>query len=145
MSYVELEQFLDRGSIRAWWGLSWRTFFGAAGGAVIGQQLGTAVWGGSAAAVALATLLGATVGLTLLLKRRGIIVARRLVVLATFGLRVASRRTVIDGARLGTTLEPSSSPPIQVRVRAVASRSPVPSGDPPPVSNGAQPSGETQP
>jgi hypothetical protein len=117
MSYVELEQFLDRGSIRAWWGLSWRTFFGCAGGAVLGQQLGTVLFGAHMAGVALLTLVGAALGLTLLLKRRGIIVARRLLVLAGFGLRVARRRTVLDGALLAGRVDAHAPPPIQIRVR----------------------------
>ena len=117
MSYVELEQFLDRGSIRAWWGLSWRTFFGCAGGAVLGQQLGTMLFGANMAGVATLTLVGAALGLTLLLKRRGIIVARRLVVLAAFGLRAASKRTLVDGALLAGRVDAHAPPPIQIRVR----------------------------
>ncbi len=117
MSYVELEQFLDRGSIRAWWGLSWRTFFGCAGGAVLGQQLGTVLFGTNMAGVATLTLVGAALGLTLLLKRRGIIVARRLLVLATFGLRVARKRTLVDGALLAGRVDAHAPPPIQIRVR----------------------------
>ncbi len=119
MSYVELEQFLDRGAIRAWWGLSWRTFFGCAGGAILGQQLGTVVWGASTAGVALLTLLGAALGLTLLLKRRGILVAQRLLVLLVFGLRSLRGQTVLDGALLqGRVDEAVPTPPIQVRVHA---------------------------
>ncbi len=117
MSYVELEQFLDRGSIRAWWGLSWRTFFGCAGGAVLGQQLGAVLWGASTAGVALTTLLGAALGLTLLLKRRGVIVWQRLLVLIIFGLRAVRRQTLLDGRQLSAVLDEGvSAPPLQVRV-----------------------------
>ncbi len=121
MSYVELEQFLDRGSIRAWWGLSWRTFFGCAGGAILGQQLGVVVWGASTAGVALSTLLGAALGLTLLLKRRGVIVWQRLAVLTVFGLRAVRQRTVLDGRHLITPMDDTvTAPPIQVRVHPPA-------------------------
>ncbi|MDP9313933.1 MAG: hypothetical protein M3R24_24160 [Chloroflexota bacterium] len=117
MSYVELEQFLDRGSIRAWWGLSWRTFFGCAGGAVLGQQLGAVVWGASTAGVALTTLLGAALGLTLLLKRRGVLVWQRLAVLAVFGLRMVRRHTMLDGWHLNQPMDDTvTAPAMQVRV-----------------------------
>ncbi len=117
MSYVELEQFLDRGAIRAWWGLSWRTFFGCAGGAILGQQLGAVVWGASTAGVALTTLLGAALGLTLLLKRHGVIVWQRLVVLTVFGLRMVRGHTMLDGLHLNRPMDDSvTAPPIQVRV-----------------------------
>ncbi len=117
MSYVELEQFLDRGAIRAWWGLSWRTFFGCAGGAILGQQLGTVVWGASTAGVALTTLLGAALGLMLLLKRRGVIVWQRLAVLIIFGLRAVRRQTVLDGALLRERVDEAAAvPAMQVRV-----------------------------
>ncbi len=117
MSYVELEQFLDRGAIRAWWGLSWRTFFGCAGGAILGQQLGAVVWGASTAGVALSTLLGAALGLTLLLKRRGVIVWQRLAVLTVFGLRAVRRQTVLDGLHLNRPMDAGVlGPSIQVRV-----------------------------
>ena len=61
--------------------------------------------------------MGAALGLTLLLKRRGIIVARRLLVLAAFGLRAASRRTLVDGALLAGRVDAHAPPPIQIRVR----------------------------
>ncbi len=117
MSYVELEQFLDRGSIRAWWGLSWRTFFGCAGGAILGQQLGAVLWGASTAGMALTTLLGAALGLTLLLKRRSVIIAQRLLVLGVFVLRMIRRQTVLDGALLLARPDDGvTGPPMQVRV-----------------------------
>ncbi len=117
MSYVELEQFLDRGSIRAWWGLSWRTFFGCAGGAILGQQLGAVVWGASTAGVALTTLLGAALGLTLLLKRRGVLVWQRLLVFTVFGLRAVRRQTVLDGRHFTPPMADGvNAPPLQVRV-----------------------------
>ncbi len=112
-----MEQFLDRGAIRAWWGLSWRTFFGCAGGAILGQQVGAVLWGASTAGVALTTLLGAALGLTLLLKRRGVIVWQRLAVLTAFGLRMVRGHTVLDGTRLGNHLDEAATVrPMQVRV-----------------------------
>ncbi len=62
MPYVELEQFLDRGAIRAWWGFSWKTFLGLGIGAVLGQQLGAVVYGSGTAGMAALTAVGALLG-----------------------------------------------------------------------------------
>ncbi len=117
MPYVELEQFLDRGAIRAWWGFSWKTLLGLGIGAVLGQQLGAVVYGSGTAGMAALTAVGALLGVVLLLQRRGMIVAKRLVILAEFALRVAAQRTEIDGRTVGVVTMADEPPPMRVRLR----------------------------
>jgi len=146
MPYVELEQFLDRGSIRAWWGFSWRTFFGCAAGAIVGQQLGAALYGAGSAGMAVLSVVGAAVGLVVLLKRRGIVLARRVLVLGTFALRVAGKRSVLDGTQLGGRRHDAAPVPLQIRLAGAdlelvatldAVRAPLKLGAPTGRSNGA--------
>jgi hypothetical protein len=117
MPYVELEQFLDRGAIRAWWGFSWKTLLGLGAGAVLGQQLGAVIYGSGTAGMAALTALGALLGVVLLLQRRGMIVAKRLLILAEYLLRVATQRTEIDGRTFGTVIPADEPPPMRVRLR----------------------------
>ncbi len=72
MPYVELEQFLDQGSIRILAGLSRTTFVGAVVGGIIGSQLGQALGGQRSWSVVVVTLLGIVIGAVLMMKRRGI-------------------------------------------------------------------------
>ncbi len=118
MPYVQLEHWLDRGAIKAWWGFSWKTFGGLAVGAVVGLQLGTLVYGsGSAGQVGLLAA-GAVLGLLIMLQRRGMIAGKRLLILLQFGLRVLRGHTEIDGRAYGIVAEePDPAPLIRVRVR----------------------------
>ncbi len=118
MPYVQLEQWLDRGAIKAWWGFSWKTFGGLAVGAVVGLQLGTLVYGsGSAGQVGLLAL-GAVLGLLVMLQRRGMIAGKRLLILVQFGFRVLRGHTEIDGRAYGVVAEePEPAPLMRVRVR----------------------------
>ncbi len=120
MAYVELEQFLDRGAIRAWWGFSWKTFLGLGIGGVLGQQLGAVVYGSGTAGMAVLTALGAALGVILMLQRRGMIVAKRLLILMQFAVRVAAKRTELDGRAAGVVVVDAQAPPMRVRVRPTA-------------------------
>ena len=120
MAYVELEQFLDRGAIRAWWGFSWKSFLGLGIGGVLGQQLGAVLYGSGTAGMALLTALGATLGVILMLQRRGMIVAKRLVILFQFAVRVASGRTELDGRAPGLLVLEDTVAPMRVRLRPMA-------------------------
>lgn len=120
MAYVELEQFLDRGAIRAWWGFSWKTFLGLGIGGVLGQQLGAVVYGSGTAGMAALTALGAALGVILMLQRRGMIVAKRLLILVQFAVRVAAKRTEFDGRAPGLVIVEDQTPPMRVRLRPTA-------------------------
>ena len=126
MPYVELEQFLDRGAIRAWWGFSWKTFLGLGVGAVVGQQLGAVVYGSGTPGMAALTALGGLLGVVLLLQRRGMIVAKRLLILMEYLLRVAAQRTEIDGRTFGVVAPADEPPPMRVRLRTSTSPDPAP-------------------
>ena len=125
MPYVQLEQWLDRGAIKAWWGFSWKTFGGLAVGAVVGLQLGTLLYGsGSAGQVGLLAA-GAVLGLLIMLQRRGMIAGKRLLILLQFGLRVLRGHTEIDGRAYGIVAEePDPAPLIRVRVRQAPAAGP---------------------
>ena len=128
MAYVELEQFLDRGAIRAWWGFSWKTFLGLGIGGVLGQQLGAVLYGSGTAGMAVLTALGAALGVILMLQRRGMIVAKRLLILLQFGVRVAANRTELDGRAPGLLVVEDQAPPMRLRLRPA-----VPHPTPPPL------------
>lgn len=133
MAYVELEQFLDRGAIRAWWGFSWKTFLGLGIGGVLGQQLGAVVYGSGTAGMATFTALGAALGVILMLQRRGMIVAKRLLILLQFAVRVAANRTELDGRAPGLLVVEDTVSPMRVRLRPVAPSAVLPDeGLPPP-------------
>ncbi len=132
MAYVELEQFLDRGAIRAWWGFSWKTFLGLGIGGVLGQQLGAVVYGSGTAGMAALTALGAALGVILMLQRRGMIVAKRLVILLQFAVRVAAKRTEFDGRASGLLIVEDTVSPMRVRMRPVAPSAVLPDEGPPP-------------
>jgi hypothetical protein len=116
MPYVELEQFLDRGAIKAYAWFSWKTAGGLGGGAIVGMQLGALLYGTGTLGVGVLTLLGAASGLALLSQRRGLIVARRLGVRAAFWLRRAAGRTELDGRDFGVAREDATLPLLLVRV-----------------------------
>jgi len=131
MAYVELEQFLDRGAIRAWWGFSWKTFLGLGIGGVLGQQLGAVLYGSGTAGMAALTALGAALGVILMLQRRGMIVAKRLMILLQFAVRVATNRTELDGRAPGLLVVEDQTPPMRVRLRPTAPGTAPPDPDPP--------------
>src|SRR5215216_345379 len=97
MAYMELEQFLGRGNEKVFWVLSLKDMGGLALGGFVGQRLGAALVGAGGALI-LMTLLGAAVGLGLMLQYHGLVVGRRLVLLARYLLRRLRGRSTIDEA-----------------------------------------------
>jgi hypothetical protein len=93
--YHELEQFLGRGEEKAVWLLSVKNIGGLIGGGILGQRLGTALFG-SGALVLLCTVLGAVLGITLTFQHHGLLILRRLVIRARFYLQRAIRPRVVD-------------------------------------------------
>ena len=119
MPAPELEQFLDRGQIRAWWGLAWRAVAGLATGAVLGQQLGVILYGNRWPMAAL-TILGAALGLSLMLQRRGLVNARRLAIRGAYYARRIRKHNVIDGRAHGIVPAEVEQPALRVRLRPSA-------------------------
>ena len=95
MSYTELEQFLGRGEEKAVWLLSVKNIGGLIGGGILGQRLGTVLFG-SGALVLLCTVLGALLGITFTFQHHGLLILRRLLIRARFYLQRAIRPRVID-------------------------------------------------
>ncbi len=116
MPAPELEQFLDRGQIRAWWGLAWRTVAGLATGAVLGQQIGVILYGNRWPMAAL-TILGAAIGLGLMLQRRGLVNARRLAIRGAYCYRRVRKHNFIDGRAYGAVPAEVERPTLRVRMR----------------------------
>ncbi len=97
MPYVELEQFLDQGSIRILAGLSRTTFFGAVIGGIVGSQLGQAIGGQRSWGVVVLTLLGIVIGAALMMKRRGIANWKRWGFALLYYVRSIHRPPSVDG------------------------------------------------
>src|SRR3712207_6555800 len=117
MPYAELEEWLDRGAIRAVWRLTWKTFAGVGIGAVLGMQVGTLVYGAGLAVGGL-TLLGAALGWACMRQRRGMVAVKRLWIRLQFWLRVLRKQTELDGRVYGVVRdEPQIAPVMRVRAR----------------------------
>ncbi len=97
MPYVELEQFLDQGSIRILAGLSRTTFGGAVVGGIIGSQVGQALGGQRSLGVVAVTLFGILLGAALMMKRRGIANWKRWGVALLYYARSIRRPPTLDG------------------------------------------------
>ena len=96
MAQLQLEQCLNRGAIRAWWGFSMRTFIALAAGAILGLELGMLLYGGGLRVAAL-MFVGALAGAFVLRERRGILAVHRWRLAARFHLRRLLVRPELDG------------------------------------------------
>jgi hypothetical protein len=104
MSYMEMEQFLGRGEEKAVWIFSFKNVGGLIVGGFLGHRL-FSVLGWTGGLVFVGVLLGAAIGITLTFQRRGVLIARRLLIMLRFYIRraVAARR--IDATTLYTVVE----------------------------------------
>ena len=89
---------------------------GLATGAVLGQQLGVILYGNRWPMAAL-TILGAAIGLGLMLQRRGLVNARRLAIRCAYYARHIRKHNVIDGRSYGVVPTEVEQPLLRVRLR----------------------------
>lgn len=114
MGYLELEQFLGRGNEKVFWVLSLKDLCGMALGGFIGQRGGEILFGSGMPAMVVA-LVGAFIGLTLMMQYHGLIIGRRLVLLLRFYGRRLRGATKLDLAA-GEPEETGFRPQSHVRV-----------------------------
>lgn len=101
MAYTELEQFLGRGEEKAVWLLSMKNIGGLILGGLLGQRLGTVLFG-AGVGVLLCTLLGAGLGMALTFQYHGLLILRRLVIRLRFYLRRAVAPRTVDAEAIFT-------------------------------------------
>ncbi len=116
MPAPELEDFFDRGKMRAWWGLNWWTAGGLAVGAVLGQQLGT-IFYGNQWPMAVFTIVGAVLGFWLMLSPRGLHRWQRVAIRVGYYWRRVRRQAIIDGRAYGVVTPADEQPTYRVRIR----------------------------
>lgn len=109
MAYTELEQFLGRGEEKAVWLLSMKNIGGLILGGLLGQRLGTVLFG-AGVGVLLCTLLGAGLGMALTFQYHGLLILRRLVIRLRFYLRRAVAPRTVDAEAIFTVVEQHELP-----------------------------------
>jgi hypothetical protein len=113
MAYIQFEQFLGRGNEKVFWIFSYKHAAGLLMGGFLGRLGANVIFDGVGWALT-GMVLGAIVGMLLLTQYHGILVARRVGLLARFYLQRSRRPQRINAALL---YEEPMSQPQRMRVR----------------------------